>query len=120
MADRVLFIAWGSPVRGREERALGVFDEALGICGRMQQEERIERFEVRLFDPNGEFGGYLELHGTAAQIAAAREDEEFRRNTIDAELSVEGLRHIEGYANGGVAREMAAYRDAVGRVPQLT
>ena len=38
MADRVLFIGWGTPVRGRE------------------------------------------------QLAAVREDEEFRRNTIDASL----------------------------------
>jgi hypothetical protein len=28
MADRVMFISWGSPVHGREQRALEVFNEA--------------------------------------------------------------------------------------------
>jgi len=32
MADRVLFMSWGSPVPGREERGLEVFNEAIGIC----------------------------------------------------------------------------------------
>ena len=30
MADRVLFIGWSTPVRGREERGLEVFNESIG------------------------------------------------------------------------------------------
>lgn len=119
MADRVLFIGWSAPIPGREGRSLEVFNDALGICGRMQQEERIERFDVRLFDPNADLGGYIELHGTAAQLAAVREDADFRRNTIDAQLCVSGLRHIDGYANEAIAREMAAYQEAIAQVPQM-
>src|SRR5947209_5777936 len=52
MADRVLFISWGSPVHGREEHGLEVFNEALGMYGRMQQDGRIEGFDVTLLDPN--------------------------------------------------------------------
>ena len=52
MADRVLFIGWGTPVRGREERALEVFNESLGLYGRMQQEGRIESFDVTLLGAN--------------------------------------------------------------------
>jgi hypothetical protein len=117
MADRMLFIGWGAPVRGREERGLEVFNEALGICGRMQQEGRIERFEVRLMQPNGSLDGYLEIHGTAEQIAAVKEDEEFLRNTMDAAQITEGLRHIEGVTNEGVARMMEMYQDSIARVP---
>ena len=29
MADRVLFLSWSSPIAGREERSIGVFNEAL-------------------------------------------------------------------------------------------
>jgi hypothetical protein len=119
MADRVLFIAWGAPVRRREERSLEVFNEALGICGRMQQEDRIEGFNVRLFEPNAELGGYIEMRGSAAQIAAVREDEEFRRNTVDAELCVEGLRHIGGSADEAVAQDMAMYQEALAHAPQM-
>jgi len=58
MADRVLFISWGTAVRGREERGLEIFNEAVGILGRMQEEGRIEKFDVVLLDPNGELNGY--------------------------------------------------------------
>jgi hypothetical protein len=120
MADRVLFISWSSPVRGREERGLEVFNDGIGICGRMQQEGRIEKFDVVLLGPNGDLGGYLELHGSAEQLAAVRNDEEFQRNTVDASLVVDGLRHIEGFTNDEVARRMTLYQDSVARVPQST
>ena len=119
MADQVLVISWGTPVRGREERGLEVFNDALGLAGRMQQDGRIEKFDVVLLEPNGELNGYLELHGSGEQLAAVREDEEFQRNTADALLIVDGLRHTLGYTNEGVARQMALYQDAISRVPQM-
>ena len=118
MADRVLFISWGSGVPGREERGLEVFNEAIGIAGRMQQEGRIEKFDVVLFQPNGYLNGYMQLHGSAEQIAAVHEDEEFQRNTVDAELIVNDLRHIDGVTNDEVARQISMYQEALGRVPQ--
>jgi hypothetical protein len=118
MADRVLFIGWGRAVHGREERGLEVFNEALGLFGRMQQEGRIEQFDVVLLGPNAELNGYIELHGSAEQLAAVREDEEFLRNTADAGLIVDGLRHIDGYANEGVARMVELYRQSLAKVPQ--
>jgi hypothetical protein len=57
MADRVLFISWGQTVRGAEEHALEVFNDALGILGRMQQDGRIEGFDVVLLNANGDLGG---------------------------------------------------------------
>jgi hypothetical protein len=119
MADRMLFIGWGAPVRGREERGLEVFNEALGICGRMQQEGRIEKFDVRLLGPNGSgLDGYIEIHGSAEQIAAVKQDDEFLRNTIDAGQITEGLRHADGWINDGVARTMEMYRDSISKVSQ--
>lgn len=118
MADRVLFISWGTAVRGLEERGLEVFTEALGLLGRMQQDGRIESFDVVLFEPNGDLNGYVAVHGSAAQVNALREDEEFVRNTADATLIVDGLRHIVGHTNEGVARQMEIYREAIANVPQ--
>ena len=118
MADRCLFIGWETPVRGAEERAIEVFNEALGILGRKQQDGRIEGFEVVLLDPSAALNGYITVHGSADQIGALRADEEFRRNTIAATLCVDGIQHIEGFTGEGVAREMALYQDAIGRVPQ--
>jgi hypothetical protein len=118
MADRVLFISWSTPVRGREERGLEVFNEAVGLYGRMQQEGRIEGFDVVLLDPNGALNGYIELRGSAAQITEVRADQEFRRVTADAALIVDELRILDGYCNEGIARQMALYQEAVSRVPQ--
>jgi hypothetical protein len=118
MADRVLVISWTTPVRGREERGLEVFNDALGLAGRMQQDGRIEKFNVVLFEPTGDLNGYIEMHGSTEQLAAVREDEEFQRNTADALLIVDGLRHSMGYTNEGVARQIQLYQEAVSKVPQ--
>lgn len=120
MADRVLFIGWGAPVRGAEERSIEVFNEALGLLGRMQQDRRIEAFDVCLLEPNGELGGFVTVRGTAKQIDDLRMDDDFRRNTADAQLIVDHLRHIEGYTDEGVARQMALYQEAIAKVPQRT
>jgi hypothetical protein len=118
MADRVLFIGWGNPVRGAEERALEVFNDAMGLLGRMQEEGRIEGFDVVLLQPNSYLDGFVAVRGTAEQIAGVRADEEFQRNTLDAQLVVEGIRHIEGYTNEGIADQMAMYQEAIAKVPQ--
>ena len=120
MADRVLVISWGETVHGREERALEVFNESLGLCGRLQQDGKIESFDVVLLDPAGDMTGYLEVHGSAEQINALDDNEEFLRNTIDASLIVKNLRHTRGYTSEGVARQMALYQEAIAKVPQAS
>ena len=61
---------------------------------------------MALLTPNGDLNGFIVVRGTAQQIDAVRQDEEFVRNTVDASMIVDGLRHIEGYANEGVARQI--------------
>ena len=119
MADRMLFLSWGEVVRGREERALEIFNESMGLYGRMQQDGRIESFDVVLLDPHGgTVHGYIELHGSAAQLASIREDEDFRRLQVDVSMIVDDLRIVEGVTGEGVAEEMALYTEALARVPQ--
>jgi hypothetical protein len=118
MADRMLFMSWGTPVRGLEERGLEVFSEALGLLGRLQQEGRIESFDVTLLEPNGELNGFIVVRGSAEQIDALRHDEDFVRNTADAMMIVDKVRHVAGYTNEGVARQIEIYRDAIAKVPQ--
>ncbi len=118
MADHVLLISWGTPVRGSEEHGLEVFNDALGLYGRMQQDGRIEGFDVMLLDPNGELNGLMLLRGSGEQLAAVREDDEFRRVIIDAALAVDNLRLIGGHCNEGIAQQMGVYQEAISKVPQ--
>jgi hypothetical protein len=120
MADRLLFISWGEVVRGREERALESFNEAVGMYGRMQQEGRIERFDVVLLDPNADLGGYFEIHGSPEQLAAVRESDDFRTAITDASLIVDDLRIVEGSTDSRLARDMQLYQERIAAVPQQT
>ena len=118
MADRILFIGWGATIAGREERALEVFNDGIGFYGRCQQEGRIESFDVILLEPHGGgLGGYIELHGSASQLAALRENAEFQRLQTDASLIVEELGIVGGFANEGIAQQMTMYREAIAQVP---
>lgn len=118
MTGRVLFISWTNAVRGAEEQALEPFNEAIALFGRMQQEGRIESFDVVLMTPNNLFSGFMLVRGTAEQIDGLRTDEEFERNTIKAQLSVEGICHIEGFINEEVTRIMGMYQEAIASIPQ--
>src|SRR3954447_4075244 len=118
MADRCLLVTWGEVVRGREERALEVFNESMGLYGRMQQDGRIEGFDTVLLVPNGSMDGHVELKGSAQQINAVKESEDFQRMTYAASLIVDDLRLIDGYCNEGVAKQMELYQEAIAKVPQ--
>jgi hypothetical protein len=70
--------------------------------------------------PNGGgIEGYMCLRGSGDQVAAVREDEEFQRVMIDASLIVHDLCMCDGYSNEGIAKQMAMYQEAIGRVPQM-
>jgi hypothetical protein len=118
MADRVLMISWGNAVRGREERSLEVFNEAVGLWGRMQQEGRIESFDLAIFAPNADLNGYMAARGSSEQLHAVRESEDYQALIADALLCVDRLRVTEGVINEGIARQVAIYQEAVAKVPQ--
>jgi len=119
MADRIIHITWGASVAGREERGLEVFNEAIGLYGRMQQEGRIEGFDVALIVPNGGSEGYISIRGTADQLTAVKEDEDYQRTLVDASLVVQDLCIADGFVGEGLAKQVQMYQEAIGRVPQM-
>src|SRR5215210_7144447 len=117
MPDRAVFVGFGEPVRGREERAVEVFNEFVGMFGRMQSDGRIEGMDVTLLDPHGgDLGGFFMVHGSAAQCAALQMDEEFRRASIDASLIVENFGIVPAVSGEAVGNEMAMYSAAIQKV----
>ena len=119
MADRILFLSWGEVVRGREERAVEVFNESVGYYGRLQQEGRIEGFDVAFLDPHGSgLDGYFTLRGSAQQLADVREDKEFRRLMVSVGLIVDDMRVINGLTGEGIAEAMETFTTEIAKVPQ--
>jgi hypothetical protein len=117
MSDRALFVGFGQPVRGREERAVEVFGEFVAMFGGMQGDGRIEGMEVALLDPHGgDLGGFFMVHGTEGQCASLMSDEQFRRACTDASLIVENFGVVPAAVGAGVEREMGMYVDAVKKV----
>jgi hypothetical protein len=118
MADRVLFISWGENVAGREARGLEVFNETIGMYGRLQDEGAIESFNVVLLQANAGMDGYVEVRGSAEQLSAVRESDEFIKSILDASLIVHDMRVVEGFTGAGIARVMGMYQESLGAVPQ--
>ena len=117
MPDRAVFIGFGQPVRGREERAVDVFNEFVGMCGRMQADGRIEDMDVTLLDPHGgDLGGFFMVRGSEEQCSALQMDEEFRRACLDATLIVENFGVVPAATGAAVAEEMTMYTDALKKV----
>jgi hypothetical protein len=117
MTDRAVFVGFGAPVRGREERAIEVFGEFVEMFRRMQSDGRITGMDVTLLDPHGgDLGGFFMVYGSEGQCAALGNDEEFRRASIDASLIVDNFGVVPAVTGEGVDREMAMYSEAVGKV----
>src|SRR3954466_9123164 len=113
MTDRALFVGFGAPVRGREERAVEVFGQFDEMFGRMQSDGRIAGTDVSLLDPHGgDLGGLFIVYGTEAQCAGLANDEEFRRATFDANVMVDNLGVVPAVTGDGVGRQMAMYSEA--------
>jgi hypothetical protein len=114
MADAALFIGWGQVVRGREERAIQVFNESVEYWGGLQGDGKIEDFEVVLLGPHGgDLQGFALLRGSPEQIGALRVDEEFQRRVTRADLIVESQGVIDAVINEGLAQAMGQYQGEI-------
>jgi hypothetical protein len=112
MPDAGLFIGWGQVVRGREDRALDVFNETVEFYGALQSDGRIESFELCLLDPHGgELGGFAMLRGSEEQIDQVRRAEDFERLMAKASLIVDDLGMVGAAIGEGLARALAIYQE---------
>jgi hypothetical protein len=117
MADAGLFIGWGQVVRGREGRALDVFNETIEFYGQLQSDGRIEDFEIALLQPHGgELAGYAMLRGSEEQINAVTGDEDFERMMQRADLIVDGLGIVPALIGESLGRGIAMYQEEIGAI----
>jgi hypothetical protein len=117
MPEAALFVGWGAPVRGREAKSLEVFGESMEYWGRLQQDGRIESFEVVLLYPHGgDLAGFALLRGTHEQLNEVGGDDEFLRLTTRAGLIVERLGVVRAAVGEGLEQQIARFQDAVGEL----
>jgi hypothetical protein len=117
VAESALYIGWGEAARGREKRALDVFNEAMQYYGRLQKEGKIERFDVAALAPHGgDLGGFFLLRGTAQQIDSVRRDEEFERLISRVRLVVDDVGFADAFVDEKLAQVMAQYQEEIGKV----
>ena len=114
MAEAALFIGWGAPVRGREAKGLEIFNESVAYWGGLQQDGRIENFEVVILYPHGgDLYGFALLRGTHDQLNEVGGDEEFLRLTTRAGLISERLGVVRATLGDGLEQQIGLYQEAV-------
>ncbi len=110
MADAAIFVGWGQVVRGREAKALGVFNETLVYYQRLQQEGTIESVEpVLLTAHGGDLAGFVLIRGERSRLDALRATEEFARYTLRASLIVDNLGVVDAAIGESLTSGLATY-----------
>ena len=117
MAEAALFIGFGAAARGREKEALEIFNKSVQYWGRLQQEGKIDRFDVAILAPHGsDLGGFALLRGTAQQIDSVQREEEWQRLVAAVQLRVDGLGLVDALVDEELAKQLGYYQDAVGEL----
>ena len=110
MATGALVIGWGPTVRGRELKALQVFNEAIQYYTRLQQQGTIESFEPVALEPHGgDLNGFLILRGDREKLNALRSSEEFLHLTNRAAQVVDNLGVITAFIGEELQRQFADF-----------
>jgi hypothetical protein len=111
VAGEALFVGWGQVVRGREKKALDVFNESVQYWGSLQQDGKIESLEVVLLTPHGgDLFGYALLKGDAASLDEIQRSEEFQRSTARAAMIVDGIGIVQAFTGDSLGQQMALYQ----------
>jgi hypothetical protein len=111
MATGALVVGWGSVVRGREQKALQVFNEAIEYYTRLQQQGTIESFEPVALEPHGgDLAGFLLIRAEREKLNALRTSEEFIHLTNRASIVVDNVGVINAFIGEELQRLFADYQ----------
>jgi hypothetical protein len=112
-----LFVGFGYPVRGREQKAIGVFNEFVGFFSRLQQEGEIDGFEpVFLEAHGGDLGGFFLLRGDGERLSRIRVSGDWLDLSYRAQLTVEGFGVVAAVLGGEIESELGRFERHVGEL----
>jgi hypothetical protein len=117
MADEALFIGWGDVVRGRERKAVDVFNESLQYYGRLQQDGTIESVEAWFLAPHGgDLAGFILLRGDRERLDAVQRSAEFELLQTRAGMIVDRIGVVNAYTGEALGRLMGQFEQATGEL----
>jgi hypothetical protein len=117
MADFGLLIGWGNPVRGRESKSATVFNEAIELWTKLQQEGEIESWEAVFLEPHGgDLSGFFLVRGDRDKIARIRFSDEVLRLNLRAGHIVDGFGVVGAELGDRIASSMS---DWLGHAQEL-
>jgi hypothetical protein len=115
MADDALFIGWGEVVRGRERKAIEVFNESLQYYAQLQQDGKVESVEPWFLAPHGgDLAGFILLRGQREQLDEIERSPEFERLQTRASLIVDRTGVINAYTGEALGRLLGEFQEASG------
>jgi hypothetical protein len=115
VAGEAIFIGWGQVVRGREQKAFEVFSESVAYWGSLQQDGRIESFDVCILTPHGgDLAGFALLKGDPGKLDELRRDDEFLRVNARANQVIDGLGVVDAATGERLGEQMAVFQEVTG------
>jgi hypothetical protein len=115
VADDALFIGWGEVVRGREKKAVEVFNEAIQYYGQLQQDGKIEGFDTFFLTPHGgDLDGFVVLRGERQALDEIESTPEFERLQTRSAMIVDGIGIVHAFTGEALARQLGHFEEAAG------
>jgi len=103
MAKGSLMVGWGEIIPGREKAAQATLNDAMQYCIRLQQEGKIDRFEVVALEPHGsDLNGFVLVTGDKESVARLRVEDEFVSVIIGVQLVHRNVRVVGAYTGAEV------------------
>jgi hypothetical protein len=113
MADEALFIGWGEVVRGRERKAVDVFNESIQYYGQLQQDGKIESFDAWFLAPHGgDLAGFILLRAEREQLDEIQRSPDFEHIQTRAGLIVDRVGVVNAYTGEALGRLMGQFQQA--------
>ena len=117
MADFGLMVGFGWPVRGREQNAAKVFDEAIQLWTRLQESGEIESWDAAFLEPHGgDLGGFFLVWGEREAIAQIRASDELARINSRAQLIVENYGVVGAERGARIETQMGLFLESSGEL----
>jgi hypothetical protein len=117
MGDFGIFVGFGWPVRGREQNATKVFNEAVELWTKLQDEGRISSWQPVFLEPHGgDLGGFFLLWGERDEIARIRSSDELTRLATRAQLIVEHFGIVGAETGDRIGAQMQMFMESSGEL----